>query len=293
MSKRTGPVMRIAAPLRTLAQRGAFLMLLMAAGAIMLFGKADPALFERTRTQVTDLMAPVLTVVSQPLATGARVITEVDSLIDLRADNAQLRMENARLLEWQATARRLAVENQELRELLAYRPDADARYVTARVIGDKGGAFLRSILINEGEAAGVKKGQAALTGEGLLGRVESVGQRSARVLLITDLNSRVPVVVESTRVRAILAGDNSAFPRLEFLSANSQLEVGQRIVTSGHGDAFPPGIPVGVIASVGETGVRVEAFAESDRLEFLRLVDYGLRGILSATAQPEPVATPR
>jgi len=284
--------MRIAAPLRTLAQRGAFLMLLLSAGAIMLFGKADPELFERTRTQVTDLMAPVLTLLSQPIATGARVVAEAESLVDLREDNARLRMENARLLEWQATARRLAVENRELRELLAYRPDARARYVTARVIGDKGGAFLRSILINEGTAAGIQKGQAALTGEGLLGRVESVGQHSARVLLITDLNSRIPVVVESTRVRAILAGDNSALPRLEFLSANSQLEVGQRIVTSGHGDAFPPGIPVGVITSVGETGVRVEAFAESDRLEFLRVVDYGLRGILSE-AQPQTGPSPR
>lgn len=292
MSKRTGPVMRIAAPLRTLAQRGAFMMLLIAAGAIMLFGKADPELFERTRTQVTDIMAPVLTVISQPIATGSRVVSEAEDLLTIREDNTRLKLENARLLEWQATARRLAAENQELRELLAYRPDADARYVTARVIGDKGGAFLRSILINEGAEAGVKKGQAALTGEGLLGRVESVGQHSARVLLITDLNSRVPVVVESTRVRAILAGDNSDFPRLEFLSANSQLEVGQRIVTSGHGDAFPPGIPVGTISSVGENGVRVEAFAESDRLEFLRVVDYGLRGILS-TVEPGVASIPR
>ncbi len=292
MSKRTGPVMRIAAPLRTLAQRGAFMLLLVSAGAIMLFGKADPDLFERTRTQVTDLMAPLLSVVSRPIATGAKVVAEAESLVDLRQDNMRLKMENARLLEWQATARRLAVENEELRKLLAYRPDANAQYVTARVIGDKGGAFLRSILINEGEEGSIKKGQAALTGTGLLGRVESVGRRSARILLITDLNSRVPVVVESTRVRAILAGDNSRLPRLEFLSANSQLAVGQRIVTSGHGDAFPPGIPVGVIASVGETGVRVEPFAESDRLEFVRIVDYGLRGILSAASE-DPEITPR
>lgn len=284
--------MRIAAPLRTLAQRGAFLLLLLSAGAIMLFGKADPDLFERTRTQVTDMMAPLLTVIAQPIATGAQMVSEAEALINLREDNVRLKMENARLLEWQATARRFAVENRELRKLLSYRPDASVSYVTARVIGDKGGAFLRSILINEGEDGGVKKGQAALTGKGLLGRVESVGQYSARILLITDLNSRVPVVVEKTRVRAILAGDNSRFPRLEFLSANSQLAVGQRIVTSGHGDAFPPGIPVGVITSVGDTGVRVEAFADSDRLEFVRIVDYGLRGILS-TASNEPEATAR
>ena len=90
----------------------------------------------------------------------------------------------------------------------------------------------------------------------------------------------MPVVIESTRIRAVLAGDNSPQPRLTYLSADSDLAVGQRIVTSGHGGAFPPGLPVGVISSVGETGVRVEPFASTDRLEYVRLMDFGLHGVL-------------
>jgi rod shape-determining protein MreC len=88
------------------------------------------------------------------------------------------------------------------------------------------------------------------------------------------------VLIEQTRARAVLAGDNSEQPKLIFLSANTDLQIGQRIVTSGHGGAFPPGIPVGVITALGEQGMRVTPYANEDRLEYLRLMDFGLNGIL-------------
>ncbi len=276
-------MMRIAVPLRSFAQRFAFVLLLTSAVAIMLVGKADPLAFERARTEVTDFVTPLLDAIAQPVATGARVIEEAEQLIALRDENARLREENARLKQWQAAALNLQSENEQLRDLLSYEPKDSVRYVTARVVGDRGGAFVRSILINEGSEAGVKKGQAAVVGDGLLGRVASVGENSARVLLITDLNSRIPVMVQETRIRAVLAGDNSQNPRLVFLSANATLKKGQRIVTSGHGDVFPPGLPVGEITEVGESGVRVRPFASEDRLRFIRLVDFGRDGILTHT----------
>ena len=285
MAPRSGTtMMRIAVPLRSLAQRFAFVLLLASAVAIMLVGKADPLAFERARTEVTDFVTPLLDAVAQPVATGAKVIEEAEKLIALRAENAKLREENARLKQWQAAALNLQSENAQLRELLAYEPKDTVRYITARVVGDRGGAFLRSILINEGSFGGVEKGQAAITSDGLLGRVASVGENSSRVLLITDLNSRIPVMVQETRIRAVLAGDNSANPRLVFLSANAALQKGQRIVTSGHGDVFPPGLPVGIISEVGESGIRVRPFASEDRLRYIRLVDFGRDGILSLPA---------
>lgn len=289
MKQRTGPIMRIAAPLRTLTQRFAFLTLLVAAAAIMLVGKTDPTTFERARMAVTDFVAPMLDAASRPIATTGSAIEEGRRLMAVHEENQRLREENVRLLQWRVAADRLQSENARLRELLAFHPKDAERYVTARVIGDRGGAFMRSILVNEGSAEGVRKGQAALVGEGLLGRVASVGERSARVLLITDLNSRIPVLVAETRARAVLAGDNSDTPRLEFVSSNAGFEVGQRIVTSGHGGAFPPGIPVGVVSSVGEGGVRVQPYASADRLEYVRLVEYGLSGVL--TDRPEATAT--
>jgi len=119
-----------------------------------------------------------------------------------------------------------------------------------------------------------------VTGDGLVGRVAGVGTRSTRVILITDLNSHIPVLVERTRTRAILAGDNSEVLRLIRLPPGAEVSPGDRVVTSGHGDAFPPGLPVGVVASVGDAGIGVQPFVERSRLEYVRVVDFGLRGIL-------------
>ncbi len=280
MTERPGYVLRITAPLRSLAQRFMYLLLLGLAIGVMLVGRADPLVFERARMAVIDATAPVLDALSRPVATVADIAAEIGELARLRQENAALRAENARLLEWQNAARTLMAENARLRELLNFVPDPQASSVTARVIGGSDGTFIHSLLVNAGRRDGVRRGQAALTGAGLVGRVASVGERSARILLITDLNSRIPVIVESSRARAVLAGDNTERPRLIYLTANTGIRRGDRIVTSGHGGVFPPGLPVGVIASVGPGEVRIEPFAKHHKLEYLRLVDFGLDGVI-------------
>src|SRR3546814_99565 len=164
-------------------------------------------------------------------------------------------------------------------------PDPAIDYVTARVVGDPGGAFVRTVLINAGERNGVEKGQAAITGDGLAGRVAEVGQRSARILLLTDINSRVPVEAGTARDRAVLAGDNSNAPELLYLGPTAKLQVGDRVTTSGHGGVFPPGLPIGVVSAVGEKGVRVRPFVDWAHMEVLRIVDYEMTGIIDFETQ--------
>ncbi|WP_259780764.1 rod shape-determining protein MreC [Aestuariispira ectoiniformans] len=280
MNQRSGAISRIAT-LRTLVQRFAFLLLLASAVAIMIVGRADPRVFERARTIVTDIISPMLDVLSRPTATVDRWIGDTQTMVNLYEENQRLREENLRLLQWRSVAQQLNVENTRLRNLMALKRDDARRYITGRVIG-VGGSFVRSVTLNIGKNDGVRKGFAAVVGEGVVGRVAEVGHRSSRVLLLTDLNSRLPIVIESTRVRAVLAGDNSTEPHLIYLPADAALEVGQRVVTSGHGGAFPPGLPVGVVSSVGEEGVRIRLYAEMDRREYIRLMDFGLSGIINA-----------
>lgn len=280
MRHRPENILRITAPLRGFAHRFAYVFLLAAALGILLLGKADPLVFQRARTTVTDMTAPVLDALSRPAVTVSHIIEEARELARLRDENIILRAENERLLKWQNAARTLLAENKQLQELLGFSPPEDATSVTARVIGDSGGAFVRSILVNSGRHEGVKKGNAALSGKGLLGRVAEVGDRSARVLLINDLNSRIPVVIERSREQAILAGDNSVTPRLLYLPITTTVQVGDRIVTSGHGGAFPVGLPVGIVTSISEEGVRVVPYADATNIEYVRLMDYGLEGIL-------------
>jgi rod shape-determining protein MreC len=284
--KRPGPVSRFAAPLKLFAQRFTFLGLIAAAVGMMVLGKAETAVVERVRMIVVDAFVPLLDAIARPVATANQAFDRVNEIVHVHAENARLREENARLLQWQSVARKLEAENQSLRDILRFAPEAPVSFASARVVGHGGGSFLRAVLVTAGARDGVAKGQAAATGDGLAGRVTEVGERSARVLLITDINSHVPVILENSRDPAVLAGDNSARPRLLYLLQTAKPQVGERVVTSGVGGVFPPGLPVGVIVSTGENGVRVQPFVDLDRLEHLRLIEYGLGGSLPVAAPP-------
>ena len=281
MKEEPGTVVRVVTPIRSMVQRFAYVLLLGAAVGILVWGRTDPRVFEQARMALIDSTTPVLNVLSHPVATVADILSGIRELADLRAINASLKVENARLLEWQHAARTLLEENDQLRVLLNFAGDENVHSVTGRVIGDSSGPFVRSLLVNVGTQDKVRRGHAAVTGDGLLGRVASAGERSSHILLLSDLNSRIPVLVEDTRERAILAGDNSRRPRLTFVSANSEVTVGSRIVTSGHGSIFPTGLPIGVVAEIGDLGIRIKTFASAERLEFIRLVDYGLEAVIS------------
>lgn len=252
----------------------------------MLIGKADTVLVERARSAVTDAVTPILRVMSEPASMIAGAISNVRELASIREQNADLRAANDRLLQWQALAQRLEAENRSLRSLLALVPEPGAQFVSARVVGDVGGAFAQSIIITAGLSSGVRKGQVVMTGEGLVGRVIQAGNGSSRVLLVTDINSRIPVLVGEASNRAILAGDNDARPKLLYLNQTAATP-GDKVVTSGDAEAFPPGIPIGQVAEVGDGTVAVELFVARDKLQYVRVADYGLGGILNEQAARE------
>jgi len=277
-------VSRIAAPIKNLAQRFAYLTLVLSTIALLFLGKIDAVVVERARVIVTDSMAPILDAVSRPVEAVNKVIQEAHDLYALRVQNTELKMDRERLLQWQAVARRLEADNETLRGLLNFVPDRDPGFVTARVIADTAGSFANSLILNAGDRVGIRKGQAAVSGEGVVGRVADVGRRSSRLLLITDINSRIPIMVQPGGARAIMAGNNTGMPKLVHLSPGFSVAAGDRVVTSGHGGAFPQGLPVGVIASNDENGIAVQPYTDQERLQYVRILDYGLTGIIEMPA---------
>ena len=277
--------MRISPARGAAIERMSFTLLVVISAVMIIVGKADQVAFQSLRSSVMDAAAPALDMLSRPAAALDAAADRLRGFITVYRDNLRLAEENERLLGWQQVALRLSAENAELRDLSKLVSEPAISFVTARVIADSGGAYARSVMVNAGRDNGVARGQAAMTGEGLVGRVGEVGSRAARILLITDLNSRVPVVVDGTRQRAILAGDNTARPSLRYADAGGTIRIGDRIVTSGQGGVFPPGLPVGVVAGVDSEGARVEPYAVLSRLDYLRLVDYGL-----ADALPNPLS---
>jgi rod shape-determining protein MreC len=250
-------MIRVSAQWRTAIQRTTLPMLVLLSAAVVLLGKADQTVLESVRIGVTDAVAPALDLVSRPVAAVGAMVDRVHGVVSLYSENRRLGQENEKLLQWQQTALRLAADNKQLRSLLKAAPEPNVSYATARVIANSGGAYVRMVMINAGSDEGLARGQAVISGDGLVGRLTEVGGRAARVLLVTDLNSRVPVVIERLRVNAVLAGDNSERPRLAYLNSFEDLKVGDRIVTSGEGGVFPPGLAVGVVASFDAGGPRV------------------------------------
>ncbi len=263
---------RAAAPVRAALQRFGFVALLGLAATLMAMDRADVGAARALRAVLVDAAAPVLDALSRPVESANAALAEIGALMSLRAENAELREANARLRGWESAARALEQENAALRRAARLAAERLPVFVTGRVVGDSGSAFVRTLLVAAGARDGVAKGQAAITADGVVGRVVDVGRRASRVLLITDLNSRVPVLLERSRQRAILAGDNGALARLDYLPGGAAPAVGERVVTSGHGGLMPPGLPVGVVARAEANEVRVRPLAEFGRIDYVRLV---------------------
>src|SRR2546423_7607477 len=154
--------------------------LILLSGAKHVSSKTDQTMFETLRTGLSDVAAPALDVASRPLGAAEAAIDRVRGFIGVYQVNRRLEEENQRLLQWQQVALKLTTENRQLQGLLKVVPDRAVSYVTARVIANSGGAYVRTVMINAGSQAGLARGQAVITGDGLVGRLTEVGSLAPR-----------------------------------------------------------------------------------------------------------------
>lgn len=204
----------------------------------------------------------------------------------------ELERENRELQQWRELAERLAERNARYEALLRMPETAfgegaaieDA--IAAQLVLDSGGPFTRTLVANAGGDHGVRSGFIAVNENGLIGRVVSVGRRSSRVLMLDDYNSRIPVMGEASRVRAVLAGQATRAPelvtypyqmqapRLDFIVGAQNLREGERVITSGDGGLFPRGINVGVAQRQDDGSWRVALSAAQRPIDFVRLIPF-------------------
>ena len=163
--------------------------------SLMMFGRFEAQTVEKLSMIISDSVTPALILISQPVGTVRDMGSKISSLVSLQEDNVNLRESLNRLQRWEAVAHSLAQENTSLKALLHYREIPWPSFVSAKVIAGSGNSFVRALLISAGHRDGIQKGYAVVSGPGLVGRVVEVGEVSANVLLLTDLNSRIPVLV--------------------------------------------------------------------------------------------------
>ena len=267
--------------IRILAKKFAIVILFLTAFALMLLNKTESVILEKTSSLASDVVSPMVDLLVIPARAVAGIYDYFGEIKEVYKDNQELREENKKLLNLYDKMKVLEVENKLLANLLNFVTPPEANFVTARIIAEEGDAFSHSVIAYTGNSDRVKKGQVVLSDRGVVGRVDKVGNMYSKILLITDINSRIPVMVEKNRVRGILAGDNTSVPQMIFIPLDAELNVGDRIVTSGVAGVFPSGLPVGQITSIEKNHVTVKPYNNLNSLEYVRIVDYGLEGIIN------------
>jgi rod shape-determining protein MreC len=240
---------------------------------LVLIGKSQPGLFDAARTRITDWMAPALGAVHAPLDGAERWAGSIGQIFRVYEENLQLKEENARLRQWRNMSVVLEGRVRHYEKLLNAVPDPKMNAVLARVIGRSSRPFLRTMILDAGAANGAHPGQAVMDASGMIGRLYLTGQRTSWIILLTDINSRVPVSIAPGRVQAVLAGDNSASPRLDQLPPNSVIKAGDQVVSSGDGGLLPAGLAIGTVVADG-TGFRVVLLADASQSENVEILNY-------------------
>ncbi len=251
--------------------------------AVFLLWRIDSPRAERLRSAVVDAIVPSVDWAFVPIAKGADMLENARSYARIYEQNQELRRELRQMSAWREAALQLEQENAKLLDLNRVRLDPKLTFVTGVVLADSGSPFRQSVLLNVGARDGVRDGWATTDGLGLVGRISGVGQNSARVLLLTDPESRVPVTIQPSGQVAVLIGDNSRLPLVDFVEVPEAVRPGDRVISSGDGDVFPAGLLVGQVVLGRDNRLRLRLAADYERLEFLRVL---------RSARPEAITAP-
>jgi len=255
-------------PIRRILVGGTVFVLL----ALFLFWRIDSPRAERLRAAIVDAVIPNMEWALIPVTKAAGMVESFQSYASLYEQNQELRRELRQMRAWREAALQLEQENAKLLDLARVRLDPALTFVTGVVLADSGSPFRQSVLLNVGSRDGIRDGWATTDGLGLAGRIFGVGETTSRVILLTDSNSRVPVTIQPSGQRAMLMGDNSALPVLEFIEYPEQVRPGDRIVSSAEGLVFPGGLLVGQVVLGTDRRLRADLAADYGRLEFLRVL---------------------
>jgi len=275
---RDGPFENIKVPLVWTA---AVTVVLAAVGCILLLisdARAQNSPYQPVRAGVETVAGPVGGVFAAPVRWFGHASDYIGGYFFAVSENRRLKRELAELQPWRDQAIALKNVNARYEAMLGIRPEPPVEMRTARSITDTRGPFSNARLLDVGAAKGVKVGNPVINEHGLVGRVVGTSSNVSRMLLLTDVASRTPVLVDRTDARALLTGDGSGNPRLEFVRGVGSVQAGDRILSSGDGGGFPRGVPIGVAAKGIDGSWRVKLFSDRGAIDYVRVMlfeDFG------------------
>jgi len=274
VSLRDNPLGELKVPL-TWAAAIALIVAVVAATAILLSDRRETFKAEAygaTRRASDTVLTPVGDVLAAPGRWIGGGFDVVRDYFGAASENHELKAELKEMRQWRDVAIALKDENARYRTLLGLKTDPPIPMVAARIVTDSRGPFADTRLANAGSERGVKPGNPVMSENGLVGRVIGVTEGASRVLLLTDIASRTPVMIERTNARAILTGDGGPNPRLDYLRGRDPIREGDRLLTSGDGGVVPRGLPVGAAVKGLDGRWRVVLASDKAPIDFVRIL---------------------
>tara|TARA_B100001013_G_C24615301_1_gene444916 strand:+ start:954 stop:1775 length:822 start_codon:yes stop_codon:yes gene_type:complete len=240
---------------------------------LVFINKTDQIIASKIKTTGIDVISPIAYLFSYPIKKTTELINNTANLRNLHIENVRLQEEVKRLKQWQTLSFRLIDENKAYKKLLNVSDDSLQLQQTLRVLTQTPSLFINTIQLSAGSNKEIINNSSVINERGLVGRIIDVGKFSSRVLLITDINSSVPVVTLNQDIQAIVKGQpNSKLLKLKFIKENKRPIVGQILVTSGNAGIFPRNIAVGKIFKVEKNDIYAKPFVNFKKLNFVNVV---------------------
>ncbi len=236
-----------------------FILLLFISIALVFAWVGDRSVLSKIKSSTDDVMAPILSYVSMPIRGLEDAVSDLRARAKVHDENKKLKAELSRLSDIEARANALALKLSQLEDILQVDTASGIPLtrIAARAVTETNGPFVYSSLLNVGINKDVKVGYSVMTVDGLLGHIVRVGKGSSRVLRLEDLNSRVSVMSQRSKSRAILTGNNTKLPVLSFLSDDANWQKGDIVITSGDDGVLPAGLPIGYLAETEKLRVKL------------------------------------
>ena len=273
-------------------RRIAHIVLVVFSFSLMFLGTLDFSALRSARMGFSDFVAPLVDLVSVPVRGVETMAQGIRTVASLRAENVRLQAENAMLKRWRRRAEILEGENRQLRSVAGAVAPERRRPLTARAVTAPGGAFAHTVLVANGTDQGIEMGNPVVTADGLVGLVVDVGATHARVLMISDINAQIPVILSSSSWPGVTVGNNGPNLSLRFLPEEAAPRIGELVLTSGHGGVLPAGVPVGRIDMVQDDFVRVQPAVDLRNLSYVSILVGGTDGIDMGNLELDKYYTP-
>lgn len=226
------------------------------------------------RGYASDFVYPILVFFERPVRALQNGLERVAGVSDIYQENTRLKAENEVLRRWRLTAEQFSRENEQLHRMLKVPKREVPIAATARIIGVGGGAFQRNFLVGAGRIDGVQLNQPVVDDMGVIGRIQKVSRWTSRVLLVTDINSRIPIKHAPSGAVGIAEGRNDDFLELTFLPEGVAVKAGDLVVTSGQGRLFPANLPLAKVMSVTDKVILMKPTGLFRKIDHVRILNY-------------------